>query len=71
MMNLTHNSTTEDLDLRALGMNQLAYLREAQMDGMNGYAICAADGNVIGFAPSRNQAIAAIMQNEMEMASVH
>ena len=31
----------------------------------------AANGVAIGFAPERNQAIAAIMSNEMALAAVH
>jgi hypothetical protein len=61
----------DQLDLRAVGMNELAYLRPGQMDGMKGFAICAANGAVIGFAPSWNQAVAAIMQNDMELVTLH
>jgi len=38
---------------------------------MPGFAIFAANGVAIGFAPERNQAIAAIMSNEMALAAVH
>ncbi len=62
---------TDDVDLRAIGIDELAYLRHGEMDGTHGYVICAADGSVIGFAPSREQAIAAIMQNDMELARIH
>ncbi len=57
-------------DLAGLGMHQMAYLREAKMDGIQGFAICAADGSVIGFAPNRVKAMAAVMQHDMELVSV-
>jgi len=62
--------TLENIDLRGLGMNHLAYLREGEMDGMKGFVIYAADGSVLGFAPGRTKAIAAIMQNDMELVSL-
>jgi hypothetical protein len=58
-------------DLAGLGMNRMAYLRPAQVDGIRGYAICAADGTVIGFAPSRDKAIGAIIQNDLEPVALH
>jgi hypothetical protein len=61
----------DQLDLRTVGMNQLAYLRPGEMDGMKGFAICGADGAVIGFAPTWMQAMAAVMQNDMEVAPLH
>ncbi len=66
----TDTFTVSEQDLAGLGMHRMAYLREAQMDGMNGFAICAADGSVIGFAANRVQAMAAVMQNDMELVSV-
>lgn len=64
-------SPRDQQDLRMIGMNQLAYLRPGEVDGMKGFAICGADGAVIGFAPSWAQAAAAIMQNDMEVAALH
>ena len=70
-MTSTNTITLSEQDLAGLGMNQMTYLRAGEMDGMQGYVICAADGSVIGFAPSRNQAIAAIMQNDLELVPLH
>ena len=69
-MTSTNTFTVSEQDLAGLGMHQMAYLREAKMDGTQGFAICAADGSVIGFAASRVQAMAAVMQNDMELVSV-
>ena len=69
-MNTTNSIQLSDQDLAGLGMHQMAYLREAKMDGVQGFAICAADGNVIGFAPTRVKAMAAVLQHDMEVASL-
>jgi hypothetical protein len=55
-----------EFDLQNWGMEQVAYLRRAVVDGMSGYAICSAAGVVIGFSASRNKALGAIVQNELE-----
>ena len=70
-MTSTNTVTLSEQELAGLGMNQMTYLRPGVVDGMKGYAICAADGSVIGFAPSRAQAIAAIMQNDLELVPLH
>lgn len=59
------------VDLESIGLSEVAYLRAAVVDEMPGYAIYAANGVAIGFAPERNQAIGAIMSNEMALAAVH
>jgi len=59
------------VDLEALGLAEVAYLKAAVVDGAPGYAIYAANGVAIGFAPGRNAAIAAVLTNDMEVASVH
>jgi len=59
------------VDLESLGLSEVAYLKSAVVDEMPGFAIYAANGVAIGFAPERNQAIAAIMSNEMALAAVH
>jgi hypothetical protein len=69
-MTSTNSINLSEQDLAGLGMHRMAYLREAKMDGIQGFAICAADGSVIGFAPNRVKAMAAVMQNDMELVSV-
>ena len=61
----------EAIDLASLGLSEVAYLREAEVDGVPGFAIYAADGQAIGFAPGEDSAIAAVMTNDMEVAAVH
>jgi len=59
------------IDLETLGLSEVAYLRAATVDGVPGYSIHAANGVAIGFSPGVNGAIAAVMTNDMELASVH
>jgi len=61
----------EAIDLQSLGLSEVAYLREAEVDGVFGFTIHAANGQTIGFAPGRQTAMAAVMTNEMELASLH
>lgn len=58
-------------ELALVGLAQLAYLKPADMDGHSGFAIYAADGRMIGFAPSRLLAIEAIRENDLEPVSLH
>ena len=43
----------------------------SEVDGIPGYAICAADGRMIGFSVNRDKAIGAIVQNELEPVGLH
>lgn len=70
-MTSTHSVTEETFDLATLGLEHLAYIRAAEMDGTQGFSIHAADGRIIGFAPDRSKAIGAIKQHEMEPVSLH
>lgn len=58
-------------DLAAWGGDFIAYLRPMDLDGRTVFIIHAADGREIGMASTRNEAIVAVMQNDMEPASVH
>ncbi|ARJ66917.1 hypothetical protein WV31_15160 [Magnetospirillum sp. ME-1] len=53
------------------GMPAIAYFKHEDNGGQGGWSIHAADGTVIGAAPSRDTAFAAIVQHEMEPMSVH
>lgn len=58
-------------EFAALGIAEVAYLRQSAIDGQPGFAIHAANGRMIGFAPSRNQAIELIRDNDLEPATLH
>lgn len=68
---VTTASVEEAVDLQSLGLSEVAYLREAEVDGVFGFAIHAANGQTIGFAPGRQTAIAAVMTNDMELVNLH
>jgi hypothetical protein len=55
----------------ALGVNRLAYVRPATIDGRTVYAIHGADGSEIGLMAEREVAFAAVKQHDMEPVSVH
>ena len=65
------DSTSAYIDLEALGLSEIAYLRPAIVDNVAGFSIHAANGVPIGFAPERNAAIAAVLTNDMDLAEVH
>ena len=55
----------------ALGVDRLAYVRPAVVEGRTVYAIHNADGNEIGVMAERDIAFAAVKQHDMEPVSVH
>ena len=57
--------------LAQLGVSQLAYVKPIVMNGTAGFAIHAADGTPMAVAEDRSVAVAAIVQHEMVVASVH
>ena len=58
-------------DLLALGVNHLAYIKPAVIDGQALFAVHAADGTQIALMPNREQAYIAVRRNDMEPVSVH
>ena len=58
-------------DFATWGVEDVAYVREAKVDGNLTWAIFAADGSAIGVAPDRDMAFAAARQNDLEPLSVH
>ena len=58
-------------DFAMWGVEDVAYIRFATVDGKKGWAIFAADGSAIGVAAERDLAFAAARQNDLEPLSVH
>ncbi|KIL99757.1 hypothetical protein CCC_03929 [Paramagnetospirillum magnetotacticum MS-1] len=58
-------------DFANWGLPAIAYFKHEDNGGQGGWSIHAADGTVIGAAPSRDTAFAAILQHDMEPMSVH
>jgi hypothetical protein len=57
--------------LAALGVSHIAYVKQVMVNGVQGFAIHAADGTPMAVAGNRDVAIAAVVQHEMLPLSVH
>ncbi|WP_428492205.1 DUF1150 family protein [Rhodopila sp.] len=57
--------------LAALGVAHIAYVKPVMVNGVQGFAIHAADGTPMAVAGDREVAVAAVMQHEMMPLSVH
>ena len=58
-------------DLAMFGVQHIAYVKPVTVDGVDGFAVCAADGTQMALIPDRDVAFAVVRQNEMEPLSVH
>jgi hypothetical protein len=59
------------IDLARLGLNEIAYIRQAIVNEEKVWAIFSAAGQPIGAAPTFDQAWGAVRQHDMEPARVH
>jgi hypothetical protein len=57
--------------LAALGVSHIAYVKPVMVNGVQGFAIHAADGTPMAVAGDREVAVAAVMEHEMLPFSVH
>jgi hypothetical protein len=57
--------------LAALGVSHIAYVKPVMVNGMQGFAIHAADGTPMAVAGNWEVAVAAVVQHEMLPLSVH
>ena len=60
-----------DKEFAELGVAQLAYVKDVEVDGKQLFAIHAANGTPMALADGREVAVAAILQHEMQPALVH
>jgi hypothetical protein len=58
-------------DLLSLGMKDVAYLKDIQVDGGTAVAIFAANGQQLALLPDRNTAIAAAVENGLAPVTLH
>ena len=58
-------------DLLVFGLNDIAYLKPAEVNGPSVYAIHAADGSQLAFVANREVGFAAMQQHELEPVSLH
>ncbi len=66
-----HTPVMSDLDLAALGLQEVAYVKPVFVEGNTAYAVHAADGTEIAVMANRDIAFAAIRQNDLRPVSVH
>jgi hypothetical protein len=57
--------------LAALGVSHIAYVKSVIVNGVQGFAIHAADGTPMAVAGNWDVAVAAVVQHEMLPLSVH
>lgn len=65
---LRHISLAE---LAALGLQGVAYIKPVVIDNAAAFAVFAADGTQIGALPTREAALAAMRENDLEPVSLH
>jgi hypothetical protein len=73
-MNTQSITTLKNLsasDLLVFGLNDIAYLKPAEVNGQSVYAIHAADGSQLAFVANREVGFAAMHQHELEPVSLH
>ncbi|HZF35764.1 MAG TPA: DUF1150 family protein [Candidatus Angelobacter sp.] len=58
-------------DLAALGLQGVGYIKLVAIDKAPAYAVFAADGTQIGALPTRDAALAAMIENGLEPVSLH
>lgn len=61
----------EGLDLRALGVAQVAYIKPTAKDGQPLFAIHGADGQLLGMSPTWRAAASAVLEHSMELVPLH
>jgi hypothetical protein len=58
-------------DLLTLGMREVAYLKDMEVDGNTAVAIFAANGQQLALLPDRNSAITAAVENGLATVTLH
>lgn len=59
------------IDFARLGLNEIAYVRQAVVDEVPIWSIYSASGHPLGAAPTLEQAWGAIIQNELQPVHVN
>ncbi|WP_374654374.1 DUF1150 family protein [Dongia sp.] len=57
--------------LLALGLNDVAYVRDVEVDGATAFGIFAANGQQLAILPDRDAAIAAAWENGLAPVTIH
>jgi hypothetical protein len=62
---------SSSVDFARLGLNEIAYVRQAVVDDVPIWSIYSASGHPLGAAPTLEQAWGAIIQNELQPVHVN
>lgn len=57
--------------LLALGLNNVAYVRDVEVDGATAFGIFAANGQQLAILPDRETAEAAVWENGLAPVTIH
>ncbi|MBI2256297.1 MAG: DUF1150 family protein [Proteobacteria bacterium] len=57
--------------LLALGLNDVAYVRDVEVDGGTAFGIFAANGQQLAVMPDRDTAVAAAWENGLAPVTIH
>ncbi|MBL8709967.1 MAG: DUF1150 family protein [Rhodospirillaceae bacterium] len=57
--------------LAALGLNDVAYVKDVEVDGGTAFAIFAANGQQLAVLPDRDTAVAAAWENGLAPVTLH
>ncbi len=57
--------------LLALGLNDVAYVRDVEVDGATAFGIFAANGQQLAVLPDREAAVAAAWENGLAPVTIH
>jgi hypothetical protein len=71
VMTVERLKTLSPEDFGSLGVNVVAFVKPVTIDAQAGFAICAADGRQMAIVSDHDQAVTAILQNDLEPVSVH
>jgi hypothetical protein len=70
MQTSTHTQISTQ-DLMVLGLNQIAYIRPVVENGQHLFAVHAADGTRLGLLPTRDIAVSALLEHDLEAVALH
>jgi len=57
--------------LASLGLNDVAYVRDVEVDGSTAFGIFAANGQQLAVMPDRETAVAAAWENGLAPVTIH
>ncbi len=58
-------------ELLSFGINDVAYIKELEIDGKKAYAVHGADGNPLYVSESKNTALSGIYFGDLNVVSLH